>query len=55
MAGSNEHASLIAVLDQKIKDLERRVTSSENTARILMLLVLTTVIGAVLNMAGIGS
>ena len=53
MAGSNEHASLIAVLDQKIKDLERRVTSSENTAKVLMLLVLTTVIGTVLQTIGL--
>ena len=45
--------SLIAVLEQKLKDLERRVTSSENTARILMLLVLTTVIGTVLKTIGL--
>jgi len=47
--------SLIAVLEQKIKDLERRVTSSENSARILTLLVLTTVIGAVLKAIGVDS
>lgn len=47
--------SLIAVLDQQIKDLERRVASGENTSKVLMLLVLTTIIGAVLKTIGLSS
>ena len=55
MANPDDHGSLIAVLEQRLKDLERRVAGSENTARIILLLVLTTVIGTVLKTIGLGA
>ena len=45
--------SMMAVLEQKLKDIERRLTNSENTARVLMLLVLTTVIGTAMKTIGL--
>lgn len=48
-----DQQSLVAVLEQKLKDLERRVASMENTSKILVLLVLTSVIGTALRAMGI--
>ena len=55
MPNNDDHRALIAVLEQRIKDLERRVAGGENTARVLMLLVLTTVIGTILKAVGVAA
>lgn len=51
---NHDQQSLIAVLEQKLKDIERRVTGMETTSKVLLLLVLTTVIGTVLKTIGVG-
>lgn len=50
----SEEETKLAVLAQKVVDIERRVGNMEKTSQVLVLLVLTTVIGTVLKFIGLG-